>query len=206
MKPPSARRAAGASKALLPCRDSEHAVVPAPTAPGNVLGQQPALCSSNHSLFVEAALSRGLRSSTRIVRQDIPALVFESRLPVLRHARLRRQSKQHDIGKDLYNHLTESQAPSPIMPAADGPDGEVSEDAQQPSDSGGEQDDGPQRDILEGTDAAVLLRALSDAVAEPSAFIQPSVQIADVARQATKVGELCLSVNSIYGAYVSASQ
>lgn len=74
------------------------------------------------------------------------------------------------------------------MPAADGSDGEVSEDSQQPSDSGEEQDDGPQRDILEGTQAAVLLRALSDAVAEPSAFIQPSVQIADVARQATKVG------------------
>lgn len=44
-----------------------------------------------------------------------------------------------------------------------------------------------QRDVLAGTQTASALQALVDAVAEPSAFLQPSAQIADVARQAAKV-------------------
>ncbi len=75
------------------------------------------------------------------------------------------------------------------MPAADASDGEGGAgDTQHLSDRGDEQDDAAQRDSLAGTHTAVLLRALSDAVAEPSAFIQPSAHIADVARQVTKVG------------------
>lgn len=50
-----------------------------------------------------------------------------------------------------------------------------------------EEDTAPQRDVLAGTQTASVLQALSDAVAEPSAFLQPSSQIADIARQATKV-------------------
>jgi hypothetical protein len=44
-----------------------------------------------------------------------------------------------------------------------------------------------QRDVLAGTQTASVLQALADAVAEPSAFLQPSAQIADAARQAAKV-------------------
>ena len=45
-----------------------------------------------------------------------------------------------------------------------------------------------QRDVLAGTQTASALQALADAVAEPSVFLQPSAQIADIARQAAKVG------------------
>jgi hypothetical protein len=44
-----------------------------------------------------------------------------------------------------------------------------------------------QRDVLAGTETASALQALADAVAEPSAFLQPSAHIAEVARQAAKV-------------------
>jgi hypothetical protein len=44
-----------------------------------------------------------------------------------------------------------------------------------------------QRDVLAGTETASALQALADAVAEPSAFLQPSAQIAEVACHAAKV-------------------
>lgn len=67
---------------------------------------------------------------------------------------------------------------------------DTSAQADDPSDSEHMQNSGEpleQRDVLAGTQTASTLQALADAVAEPSAFLQPSAQIADVARQAAKV-------------------
>ena len=67
----------------------------------------------------------------------------------------------------------------------------TSAQADDPSDSEHMQDGNKepveQRDVLAGTQTASALQALADAIAEPSAFLQPSAQIADVARQAAKV-------------------
>ena len=68
---------------------------------------------------------------------------------------------------------------------------DISAQADDPSDSehmqNGSGEPLEQRDVLAGTQTASALQALADAVAEPSAFLQPSAQIADVARQAAKV-------------------
>ena len=77
------------------------------------------------------------------------------------------------------------------MPSQIAPGGERDSNAERDSASDEELDaqeqDQHQRDMLAGTQTAAALQILGDAIAEPSAFVQPSAQIADIARRATKV-------------------